>query len=447
MRRQVVTGDTPLRRATVLVLLALAMGAVVWRAMVLHLFPEEVSARLPYRVNQHLGKMSIPARRGEIVDRNGEVLALSTPMVTVGCNPQKFPQSREKRAALAALLGQSDSWLKKKLNRYGDKQYIPLKRQVEPEVKQKIAALQIKGVEFRRGSRRFYPEGEAMASFVGFTNLKDVGQEGVELAYNDWLDGSPEQVRVVRDAAGKPIETLALIKRGEEGRRLHLTLDRRLQFLAYRSLNKALKEHMASTGSVVVVDTDRSEILAMVSLPSFNPNDLAQRKGGAVRNRAVTDLLEPGSTMKPFTVAAALDSGVVTTETVIDTSPGTFRVGRKVIREYRGHDYGTMDLAKLLQKSSNVGSAKIALMMEPRDYWRVLDQAGFGESTGSNFPGEGAGVLRDYARWGEMGQAILSYGYGVNMTPLQLARAYTALAEDGMVRPITFLQSPQGIGD
>ena len=447
MQRQAVTGDTPWRKRVVIALLAAGAAAVVWRAMMLHLFPEEISAKLPYRVKQHIGKMLIPARRGEIVDRTGEVLALSTPMVTVGCNPQKFPDSVEKRAALAKLLGKTDRWLKKKLERYEDKRYIPLKKQVEPETKQKIAALKIKGVEFRRGSRRFYPEGEAMASMIGFTNQQDVGQEGVELAYDSWLDGKPEQVRVVRDAVGKSIETLSLIERGEEGKRLHLTLDRRLQFLAYRSLNRALKEFDAESGTVVVLDSDRSEILAMVSLPSFNPNDLAQRKGGALRNRAVTDLLEPGSTMKPFTVAAAMENGIVTTSTTIDTSPGTLRVGRKTIREFRNHNYKEVNMARLLQKSSNVGSAMVALMMKPQQFWRVLDLAGIGEETGSTFPGEGTGVLRDYARWRKVEQATLSYGYGMSMTPLQLARAYTAIAEDGMIRPITFLQSEEAERD
>ncbi len=435
--------DIGMRRNVIFVLLGSALLAVVWRAVMLHLFPEYISARLPDRADhQHVGEMLIPARRGEIVDRNGAVLALSTPMVTVGCNPSRFPDAPEKRKALAKLLDKPDSWLRKKLQRYADKQYIPLKRQVEPEVKQKIAALEIAGVEFRRGSRRFYPEGEAMGSFLGFTNRQDIGQEGIEYAFDEWLNGTPERVSVVRDAARKPIETLGLVEQGEAGKRLHLSLDRRLQFLAYRSLNQALKKHDASSGSVVVLDSDRGEILAMVSLPSFNPNDLSQRKGGALRNRAVTDLLEPGSTMKPFTVAAAMESGLVDRETVIDTNPGSFRMRGLTVREFRGHNYKEVTMEKLLQKSSNVGSAKVALMMEPEQFWRVLDLAGIGEETGSSFPGEAVGVLRDYARWRKVEQATMSYGYGMSVTPLQLARAYTALAEDGVIRPLTLLYQP-----
>ena len=440
MKRGSVTGDTMVRRIAVGIPLLVAMAILVWRAVMLHLFPEEVSTRLPGRVAQHISKMEIPAIRGEIVDRNGSVLALSTPVVTVGCNPQKFPDSREIRIRLAKLLGESEGWLNKKLARYSAKKYIPLKRQVAPHIKKKIESLNIAGIEFRRGVRRYYPEGEAMASFLGFTNRQDEGQEGIELAYNEWLNGSPDIVQVVRDASRKPIETLGLIEHGEEGKRLHLSLDRRLQFLAYRSLSKAITEYDASSGSVVVLDSDRGEVLAMVSLPSFNPNDPSQRKGGALRNRAVTDLLEPGSTMKPFTVAAALDSGVVNLETIIDTSPGRLKIGRKVIREFKNHNYKKIDLKTLVQKSSNVGSAKLALMMKPQQLWRVLDLAGIGELTGSGFPGEGTGVLHDYARWRKVDRATLSYGYGLNMTPLQLARAYSAIAEDGVIKPVTFLR-------
>ena len=439
MRRGAVTGDTMVRRIVVGAPLLAATAVLVWRAVMLHMLPQEVSVKLPGRVTQHIGEMEIPAIRGEIVDRNGAVLALSTPVVTVGCNPQKFPDSGETRSRLARLLGESESWLSEKLKRHSSKQYIPLKRQVAPHVHKKIAALNIEGIEFRRGVRRYYPEGEAMASFLGFTDQHDKGQEGIELAYDEWLDGSPDRVQVVRDASRKPIETLGLIEQGEEGKRLYLSLDRRLQFLAYRSLGKAIRDHDASSGSVVVLDSDHGEVLAMVSIPSFNPNDPAQRQGGALRNRAVTDLLEPGSTMKPFTVAAALDSGAVNLGTIIDTSPGRLRIGKKVIREFKNHNYKQINLQTLVQKSSNVGSAKLALMMKPQQFWRVLDLAGIGELTGSGFPGEGTGVLRDYARWRKVDRATLSYGYGMNLTPLQLARAYSAIAEDGMIRPVTFL--------
>ncbi len=431
-----------IRRILVGGLLLLAMAALVWRAVVLHLLPEEVSARIPQRVKQHIGDMLIPARRGEIVDRNGAVLALSTPVVTVGCNPQQFRASVHQRTELEKLLGEESGWLASKVARYASRRYIPLKHQVTPSVQKKIAALRIEGVEFRRSTRRYYPEGEAMASLLGFTNQMDEGQEGIELAYSEWLGGSPERVSVVRDASRKPIETLGLIEQGEEGKLLRLTLDRRLQFLAYRSLSSAIREHDADSGSVVVLDSQRGEVLAMASLPSFNPNDSAQRRGGALRNRAATDLLEPGSTMKPFTVAAALESGVVTTDSVIDTAPGRFRIGRKTITEFRNHNYKKIDLATLIRKSSNVGSAKVALMMKPQQLWKILDLAGVGELTGSGFPGEATGVLRDYARWHRVEQATLSYGYGLNMTPLQLARAYSAIAEDGVIGTVTLLHQP-----
>ncbi len=439
MVRQEGSGDSKIRRRVIFGLLGGGLAAVVWRAVQLHLFPEAFSEQLLHRADsQHIGKMSIPARRGEILDRNGVVLAMSTPMVTVGCNPQLFPDSPKKRRALEKLLEKPKGWLKRRLKKYASKQYIPLKHQVVPEVKEKIAALQIEGVEFRKGSRRFYPEVETMASILGFTNAKDEGQEGIEYAFDDHLSGSPERVSVVRDASGKAIRTLGLVERGEAGQPLRLSLDRRIQFLAYSALDRALKQHDAASGTVVVLDSDRGEVLAMVSMPSFNPNDWSQRKGEGLRNRAVTDVLEPGSTMKPFTVAAALENGVVTTETVIDTSPGTLRMRGLTVREFRGKNYKGVDMAKLLQKSSNVGSAKVALMMKPEDFWRVLDLVGVGEDSGSGFPGEGVGVLRDHARWRKVEQATMSYGYGLSMTPLQLARAYLALAEDGVIRPLTF---------
>ncbi len=442
---------------------------LVWRAVQLHMFPEEVSTRLPDRAkNQHIGEMRIPPRRGEIVDRNGSVLALSTPVVTVGVSPRQLlalrqrwteerkngDQSQRQRAEgalllqqsrwkkLDKLLGKSSGWFRQKLEHYASRHYIPLKRQVAPHIQKQIAALEIKGVEFRRGARRYYPEGEAMASFLGFTNQKDRGQEGIELVYDQWLSGSPERVSVVRDASRNAVETLGLIERGEDGKRIQLSLDRRLQFLAYRSLNRALIKHDANSGSVVVLDSNRGEVLAMVNLPSFNPNDRTQRKGGALRNRAVTDVLEPGSTMKPFTVAAALENGVVTTATVLDTAPGRYRIGRKVITEYRNKNYGEVTMERLLQKSSNVGSAMVAMEMKPEQMWKVLDRAGVGEPTGSGFPGEVAGVLRDHARWRKVEQATISYGYGISLTALQLARAYQALAEEGVVRPISLIHQP-----
>ncbi len=453
MNKSQVTGDTPLRRRFIYSLLIIGVIALTARAFDLHL------VRGPYLQaegeNRAVRYTEMPSRRGSIVDRNGEILALSTPMVTVGVNPEELmealvrsPAHQAKLKQLEQLLGEEAGQLEDKISRaiVLERKYIPLKRQLEPQLQNKIAMLQIPGLEFRRGMKRFYPEGETMASLLGFTNLDDMGQEGLELAYDEYLTGIPARFRVVQDRYGQPIRT-DLREVAEPGDTLQLSIDRRLQFFAFNALKKAVDYHKAISGSAVVLDTESGEVLAMANYPTFNPNDQEQRTGDGLRNRAVTDLFEPGSTMKPFTVAAALENSILHENTLIDTAPGRLRIGSKMISEYRYKNFKTINVSTVVQKSSNVGSAKIALMMEPKQLWEMLHNVGIGEVVGSGFPGEESGVLRDYTGWRDVEQAVHSYGYGMSVTPLQLARAYSVLAEDGVLRPVWFLRNPQQVSE
>jgi cell division protein FtsI (penicillin-binding protein 3) len=282
-----------------------------------------------------------------------------------------------------------------------------------------------------------------MGQVVGFTNLDDQGQEGLELAYDQWLRGKPGSKRVIRDRLGRVVEDVESLWAPEPGHDLLASLDRRLQYLAHRALKAAVKRHAAAGGTLVLMDSRTGEVLSMVNQPAYNPNNRAERSGARARNRAITDLFEPGSTVKPFTVAVGLESGLFRPETLIETAPGTFRVGRLTVRDI--HDYGTIDVRTLIKKSSNVGATKMALAVPRESLWRGFARLGFGAPSGSSFPGEAVGVLTDPRRWGEVHRATLSYGYGLSVTALQLARAYGVLASDGLLRPVTLLRVPQEV--
>jgi len=386
--------------------------------------------------SRHFVNVKISAHRGPITDRHGEVLAVSTPVDSIGANPQKIRPAMNRLAELALALDIDEGSLTRKITSNLDRQFILLKRHLRPDLAARIVQLGIPGIETRREYHRYYPSGEVTSHVIGFTNIDDWGQEGLELAFNHYLEGEEGSKRVLKDRFRRTIQDVELIDPAQPGRTLATSLDLRLQYLAYRELKQAVQDNGANSGSVVILDVETGEVLAMVNQPSYNPNDGAQRKPGPIRNRAVTDIFEPGSSFKPFVVAAALESGRYHADSLIDTSPGFVEVSDSVVIE-DPNNLGEIDLTTVLAKSSNVGMTKIALELGQQDLWTVLSDLGIGRSTTSGFPGESSGVLTDFQHWRPVGQATLSYGYGVSVTALQLARAYAAVATGGIFRPVS----------
>ncbi|MFA7592577.1 MAG: penicillin-binding transpeptidase domain-containing protein [Thiohalobacteraceae bacterium] len=423
------------RRRFVLALFVCTFGALVWRAIDLQVFNQD------FLQNQgdarHLRVVTLAAHRGMITDRNGEPLAVSTPVDSVWANPQELASARAYLPALAKILELEPDQLQRLLAERAGREFVYLKRHVDPSVAAQVRALAAPGVALQREYRRYYPDGEVTAHVLGLTDIDDTGQEGIELAYDDWLRGEPGAKRVVKDGRHSVIETVESIRVARPGRDLKLSIDRRIQYLAYRELKAVVQQHKARSGSVVVLDTTTGEVLAMVNQPSFNPNNRTRLTPDATRNRAVTDVFEPGSTLKPFTVAVALESGHYRPDTPIDTNPGFYRVGINTVRDV--HNYGALDVTGVIRKSSNVGVAKIALSLDRADFWSLLSRVGFGTVTASGFPGEAAGLLVHHHRWRPIEQATLSFGYGLSVTPLQLAQAYAVFAADGLSRPVSFL--------
>jgi cell division protein FtsI (penicillin-binding protein 3) len=381
-----------------------------------------------------LREVDIPTTRGVISDRNGEPLAVSTPVDSVWVNPKEILQVPEQIDVLAQILEADGAEIKRKLTQRSKQQFVWIRRRLHPEIADQIRELAIQGVHLQKEYRRFYPAGEVAAHLVGFTNIDDVGQEGLELAYNEWLQGNPGRKRVIKDRLGRTVEEVELVKESEPGQGLNLTIDRRLQYLAYRELKRTVQKHGARSGSVVLLDVESGEILAMVNQPSYNPNQPGSMESDGLRNRAITDVFEPGSVMKPLLVTSALESGKVTAESEVETAPGTIRISGYTIKDHR--NYGLLDVTGIITKSSNVGVTKLALELDPAHMWGTYSRFGLGEVTGTGFPGESAGVLRNHRRWRQVEQATLSYGYGLSVTALQLAQAYSALANDGkLVRP------------
>ncbi|MEJ8569594.1 peptidoglycan D,D-transpeptidase FtsI family protein [Elongatibacter sediminis] len=382
-------------------------------------------------------EVEVPTRRGNILDRSGEPLAVSTPVDSVWAHPGELLQTPEDIAPLAAILGADADEIERRLNQRSGRSFVWLRRRLHPDVAEEIRAADLDGVYLQKEYRRFYPAGEVAAHVIGFTNIDDIGQEGLELAYNDWLQGKPGRKRVIRDRLGRTVEHVELLREAEHGHDLALTIDRRLQYLAYRELKRTVLKHGARSGSIVLLDIPSGEVLAMVNQPSFNPNQPNIDSDG-LRNRAVTDVFEPGSVMKPFAVAAALEAGIVRPDTPIDTTPGTINISGHTISDHR--NYGPIDVTRVITKSSNVGATKLALAMEAEQLWSVYDRFGYGDVTGIGFPGESAGVLRNHRRWRRVEQATLSYGYGLSVTTLQLASAFAALADEGRMRPPSLIQ-------
>lgn len=435
MTEQVHKPSTRFRISTVLVLILAAPTVLVIRAFDLHVtdkafLQEQGDARA-------LRSIPVAAHRGMIVDRHGEPLAVSTPVDSIWAQPQAFKATTRQLYNLARLLDLKPQQIKKLIagKKQKSKEFVYLKRRINPSLAHKVIELEIPGLSIQREYRRYYPTGEVAAHVVGFTNVDDAGQEGIELAYEPWLKGTDGRQLVMKDRLGRVVKPVDLIKSPNPGKDLVLSIDRRLQYLTYRELKRAVFEHKAKSGSAVILDVQTGEILAMVNQPSFNPNNRDDLQGYRYRNRVVTDTFEPGSTVKPFTVAAALESGKYKPTTVIDTSPGYMRVGKSVIRDIR--NYGRITLTTVLEKSSNVGASKIALAIDPNKLVKMHQRIGFGDLTQSGLPGEVMGSLHQPRVWRDIERATLSYGYGLSVTTLQLARSYMVLASDGKLKPLT----------
>jgi cell division protein FtsI (penicillin-binding protein 3) len=423
--------------------LALCGVALVARAVYLQVIDQDFLAKQgDARI---LREAKLSANRGMILDRNGEPLAVSTPVDTVWADPRKLAQVPQEFPRLAKALDRDPEWLARRVTSNLDREFIYLVRHMRPQDAARVRALGIPGVDTQREYRRYYPAGEVTGHLLGFTNVDDVGQEGLELAYDQWLGGEPGLKRVMRDSLGRTIEDIERIRAPRPGKDLYTSIDLRVQYLAYRELKAAVQANNARSGSVVVLDIATGEVLAMVNQPAFNPNDREQYAASRYRNRATNDFFEPGSSIKPFVVAAGMETGRYHRDTLIDTNPGMIRVGIKTVKDK--HNLGTIDVTTVLAKSSNVGMTKIALSVRPQDMWSALDQFGFGRVTGSGFPGESAGILTSADHWRPVGQATMSYGYGLSVTPLQLAEAYAVLGAGGIRRPVSLRKldaAPEG---
>lgn len=427
-----------LRLAAVAGVFALATFALVVRAVDLQVVRKDFYQRQGDA--RFLREIAIPTSRGQILDRNGEPLAVSTPVESLWANPPVLMEHAERIPELAQALGLDAAALRERLaeRAANRREFDYLRRHLNPEQAARVLALDIPGVNSLREFRRYYPAGEVMAHVLGYTNIDDQGQEGLELAFDHWLAGKPGSQRVIRDRRGRVVENVELVAPPEPGRDLYLSIDRRIQYLAYRELTATLLEHNASSGSMVILDAPTGEILAMVNQPSYNNNARGNAEPAQRRNRAVTDLFEPGSVIKAFTVAAALESGRFTPETVIDTHGGNLRVANHTVRDIR--NFGPTDLTRMLAKSSNVAAAKIALELENEQLWSVFERIGVGQATGSGFPGEASGVLPPPQRWGTLHKVTMSYGYAISTTALQVAQGYAALANHGILQPPTFVR-------
>ncbi len=387
--------------------------------------------------DRHLRTEKIFAHRGTITDRNGEPLAISTPVDSIWANPKELSAAVDRVPVLAKTLGVDSRQLMRRLARSMEKEFVYLRRHLSPEQAQEVLSLKLPGVSRQREYRRYYPAGEVTGHLVGFTNIDDEGQEGLELAFNHWLAGESGAKRVLKDRLGRSVENVQSIRPPHHGRDLRTSVDLRLQYVAYRTLKAAIQGHGADSGSVVVLDVHTGEILAIVNQPGYNPNDRAQFSAERYRNRAITDIFEPGSSIKPLIIAAAIESGHYRPSSIIDTAPGFVTVGAKTIEDRR--NLGRVSLTTILARSSNVGVTKLAMSLEAEHLWQTMTRFGLGELTGSGFPGESAGLLTHFNHWQPISQATLAYGYGVSMTPLQLAHAYAVIGSDGAMPPVSLV--------
>jgi cell division protein FtsI (penicillin-binding protein 3) len=418
-----------------MVFFAIAVTSLIARAVHLQVFNTEFLTR--QADSRHLRTEKITAHRGSITDRNGEPLAISTPVDSVWANPAELAAAVDRVPVLAQTLGVDSQLLMRRITRSMDKEFLYLKRHLNPEQAHRVMALKLPGVNVLREYRRFYPAGEVTGHLVGFTSVDDNGQEGLELAFNHWLAGESGAKRVLKDRLGRSVENVASIQPSRPGKDLRASIDLRLQYLAYRALKGAIQKHRADSGSIVILDIKSGEVLAVVNQPTYNPNDRAQYSAERYRNRAITDIFEPGSSIKPLVMAAALESGAFQPGTLIDTAPGYINVGAKRIAD--DTVLGRVSLTTILARSSNVGATKVAMSLEADQLWGTMANFGLGDLTTSGFPGESAGLLTHYNHWQEISQATLAYGYGLSVTPLQLAHAYSTIGSDGLLRPISLV--------
>ncbi len=423
------------RSALLLGLLLLTFAGLAGRALYLQgLNNDFLQAKGESRYTRAL---EISATRGMIVDRNNEALAISTPVESVAASPADLDISPEQTQKLAKLLQIDVNDLRRKFDDTR-REFVYLKRQLPPEQAARIVELNIPGVFLQREFRRYYPAGDVMAHIIGFTNVDDKGQEALELAFEDKLRGKSGHRRVIKDRMGRIIEDIDSIRAPQHGQRLTLSIDAKIQHLAFRELKKAIAQHRAKAGGIVVLDALTGEVLAMANFPTYNPNNRSAHDASRARNRAVTDLFEPGSTLKPFTAATALEAGTATAESIIQTAPGQLTIGKATIRDV--HPNGALTVAQVIQKSSNVGAAKLALGLPPETLWSVFNRVGFGTKPQSGFPGEVAGRLHAHEKWKPIEQATMSYGHGISVSLLQLARAYTIFATDGELKAPTLIK-------
>ena len=425
------------RQRLVLASFVIGAGVLLWRAVDLQTYRHR-----PFLLEQadlrHVRAVKVPAHRGMIVDRHDQPLAISTPVDSVWVNPRMLVDNRVGWTRLAQSLARDPESLGKVLSSRKERQFLYIRRHVLPKVAQRVRDLKIPGVYLEREYRRYYPGRDVASHLIGFTDVDDLGLEGLELAYNDWLTGIDGTKYVVQDRRGQGVEDVEYLTKVRNGRTLKLSIDLRIQTLAHRALEAASKHHKAKGGSIIVLDSRSGEVLALANQPGYNANDPRQRIGTRTRNRAITDVLEPGSVLKPFTIAAALETTDLRPDTPINTSPGIMRVGRHRIQDPR--DYGLIDVRGVLEFSSNVGVSQIALeLMAPRDFWEILINLGMGTRTGVGFPGEAMGSLINFEEWRDIHVATLAFGYGVALTPLQLAQAYAVIANDGLLLPPSLL--------
>ncbi|HRH88844.1 MAG TPA: penicillin-binding protein 2 [Rubrivivax sp.] len=432
----------PWRSRFVVALVGLAFAVLVGRALYVQVIGTDFYQQQGDKRYGHV--IDVPASRGRILDRNGQVLATSVPVPSIWAIPKDFAADVQQRKALARALQMKPAELEHKLE--AGRNFAWLKRQVDAELWAEVKGLGIKGVHNLGEYRRKYPEGESAAHIVGFTNIEEKGQEGIELAFQRELQGRDGSRAVVKDRLGRVVEDRGEQSEPVNGRDITLAIDSKVQFFAYQRVRDAVAEHNAKAGSVVVLDVHSGEVLALANYPSFDPGNRHKLSGGQLRNRALTDTFEPGSTMKPFVAALALETKRVTPQTMIQTAPGSLTITGSTIRD--AHPHGMLSVAQVIQKSSNVGTVKMAMQMPAREMWELYAQVGIGQKPQIDFPGAVTGRLRPYKSWRPIEQATMSYGYGLSVSLFQLARAYTVLARDGELLPSSMLkleQPPVGV--
>ncbi len=437
MRRDSVSSSVlPAWRSRFLIILLL-LGLVVLAIRAIYLQGLNKDFLQQQGQSRYSRVVELNAQRGKITDRHGEVLAISAPVKSVWADPQKVSATPEQVQALARLIEMDENAVRSRIFDQ-NKRFVYLRRQLPPEMAAGIARLNIAGVYLKREFYRYYPTGEVAAHILGFTNIDGKGQEGVELGWEDILTGEHGSRRVIKDRIGRVIENVEKIRPPRPGQNLTLSIDSKIQYLAHRELKRAVKINQAKAGSVIVLDTQTGEVLGLANYPTYNPNQRSSIREGRTRNRALVDVFEPGSTLKPFAVAVAMEVGKIHPDMLFQTAPGALKIGRATIRDIRNK--GTISVSQVIQESSNVGAAKIALLLPPQTFWEMLSRSGFGTPTGSGFPGEVSGRLRPYHKWRPIEQATMSYGHGISVNLMQLARSYTIFAAGGQLKPISLLK-------